>query len=122
MDATALRIRQPDVKVGNQIFRNGIVVRDLQLIDHFSAPCRKQKVSGAARRLKMRASNVSSRVAEPETQPGFPLNEGSAGSLRLTDIGLEVLERLRAAELRSRRTTSLRLIYRKSPALQQVKM
>jgi len=48
--------------------------------------------SAAARRLKMPLASVSRRVAELETQLGVRLLERSTRSLRLTDVGAEVLE------------------------------
>jgi DNA-binding transcriptional LysR family regulator len=55
----------------------------------------------AARRLQMPTSTVSRRVAELEKQLGVRLIERSTRSLRLTDVGSEVLEHAqRTAELR----------------------
>jgi DNA-binding transcriptional LysR family regulator len=48
--------------------------------------------SEAARRLGMPVSTVSRKVAELETQLGIRLIERSTRKLRLTDIGLEILE------------------------------
>ena len=48
--------------------------------------------SEAARRLAMPVSTVSRRVAELEDQLGVRLMERSTRSLRLTDVGSEVLE------------------------------
>ena len=48
--------------------------------------------SKAARRLKMPTSTVSRRVAELEQALGVRLIERSTRSLRLTDVGSEVLE------------------------------
>src|SRR5260370_3198080 len=56
--------------------------------------------SEAARRLKMPVSTVSRRIAELEDQLGVRLLERSTRSLRLTDVGSEVLEHARhSAEL-----------------------
>src|SRR5580658_4280245 len=56
--------------------------------------------SKAARRLKMPTSTVSRRIAELEAQLGVRLIERSTRSLRLTDVGSEVLEHARhTAEL-----------------------
>jgi DNA-binding transcriptional LysR family regulator len=56
--------------------------------------------SKAARRLKMPTSTVSRRVAELEEQLGVRLIERSTRSLRLTDVGSEVLEHAqRSAEI-----------------------
>src|SRR3954470_17648092 len=56
--------------------------------------------SEAARRLKMPISTVSRRVADLEDQLGVRLLERSTRSLRLTDVGSEVLEYAqRCAEL-----------------------
>ena len=51
--------------------------------------------SEAARRLKMPTSTVSRRIAELEEQLGVRLIERSTRSLRLTDVGSEVLEHAR---------------------------
>ena len=48
--------------------------------------------SEAARRLKMPTSTVSRRIADLEDQLGVRLLERSTRSLRLTDVGSEVLE------------------------------
>src|SRR6202042_1845470 len=48
--------------------------------------------SKAARRLKMPTSTVSRRIAELEQALGVRLIERSTRSLRLTDVGSEVLE------------------------------
>src|SRR5205085_1048893 len=56
--------------------------------------------SEAARRLKMPISTVSRRIADLEDQLGVRLLERSTRSLRLTDVGSEVLEHAqRCAEL-----------------------
>jgi DNA-binding transcriptional LysR family regulator len=57
--------------------------------------------SGGARTLKMPTSTVSRRVAELERELGVRLLERSTRKLRLTDVGLEVLEHARhSVELR----------------------
>jgi DNA-binding transcriptional LysR family regulator len=57
--------------------------------------------SKAARRLKMPTSTVSRRIAELERALGVRLIERSTRSLRLTDVGSEVLEHAqRGAEIR----------------------
>lgn len=57
--------------------------------------------SQAARRLKMPTSTVSRRIAELEQALGVRLIERSTRSLRLTDVGSEVLEYAhRSAEIR----------------------
>ncbi|MBV9266874.1 MAG: LysR family transcriptional regulator [Acidobacteriaceae bacterium] len=57
--------------------------------------------SKAARQLKMPTSTVSRRVAELEQALGVRLIERSTRSLRLTDVGAEVLEHAhRSAEIR----------------------
>ena len=57
--------------------------------------------SKAARRLKMPTSTVSRRIAELEQALGVRLIERSTRSLRLTDVGSEVLEYAhRSAEIR----------------------
>jgi len=92
--------RPLDGKVENQIFRNGIIVTDLNSLIIFAQVAEANSFSEAARRLKMPTSTVSRRIAELETQLGVRLIERSTRSLRLTDIGLEVLEHAqRSAEL-----------------------
>jgi DNA-binding transcriptional LysR family regulator len=57
--------------------------------------------SAAARQLSMPIATVSRRVAELEDELGVCLLERSTRSLRLTDVGIEVLEQ-------ARRTTGIR--------------
>jgi regulatory helix-turn-helix LysR family protein len=92
--------RPLDGKVENQIFRNGIICERSQLVDHFRPGGRGEQFLGSGTGLKMPTSTVSRRIAELETQLGVRLIERSTRSLRLTDIGLEVLEHAqRSAEL-----------------------
>ena len=87
-------------KVENQIFSNGIIVIDLNALIIFAHVAEANSFSEAARRLKMPTSTVSRRIAELETQLGVRLIERSTRSLRLTDVGSEVLEHAqRGAEL-----------------------
>ncbi len=58
--------------------------------------------SEAARRLKMPISTVSRRIAELEDQLGVRLLERSTRSLRLTDVGSDVLA-VRSARCRAQR-------------------
>jgi len=73
---------------------------DLNSLLIFAKVVEANSFSEAARRLKMPTSSVSRRVAELEDQLGVRLLERSTSSLRLTDVGSEVLEHAhRSAEL-----------------------
>jgi DNA-binding transcriptional LysR family regulator len=65
---------------------------DLNSLIIFAEVVEANSFSEAARRLKMPASTVSRRIAELEAQLGVRLIERSTRSLRLTDVGSEVLE------------------------------
>ena len=83
-------------KVENQIFRNGTIVTDLNSLIIFAEVAEANSFSEAARRLKMPTSTVSRRVADLETQLGVRLIDRSTRKLRLTDVGLELLEHARS--------------------------
>src|SRR5712692_4473704 len=73
---------------------------DLNALMIFARVVEENSFSAAARRLKMPVSTVSRRVADLEEQLGVRLLDRSTRSLRLTDIGREVLEHAqRSAEL-----------------------
>ena len=73
---------------------------DLNSLVIFARVAETKSFSEAARRLKMPTSTVSRRIAELETQLGLRLIERSTRSLRLTEVGSEVLEHARhGAEL-----------------------
>jgi DNA-binding transcriptional LysR family regulator len=73
---------------------------DLNSLTIFAKVVEANSFSEAARRLKMPVSTVSRRIAELEDQLGVRLLERSTRSLRLTDVGSEVLEHARhSAEL-----------------------
>lgn len=73
---------------------------DLNSLIIFAEVVEANSFSQAARRLKMPTSTVSRRIAELEAQLGVRLLERSTRSLRLTDVGSEVLEHAqRTAEL-----------------------
>ena len=73
---------------------------DLNSLMIFGRVVEANSFSKAARRLKMPVSTVSRRIAELEGQLGVRLLERSTRSLRLTDVGSEVLEHARhSAEL-----------------------
>jgi DNA-binding transcriptional LysR family regulator len=65
---------------------------DLNSLMIFAKVVEANSFSEAARRLKMPTSTVSRRVAELEDQLGVRLIERTTRSLRLTDVGSEVLE------------------------------
>ena len=65
---------------------------DLNSLVVFAKVVEANSFSEAARRLKMPISTVSRRIAEFEAQLGVRLLERSTRSLRLTDLGAEVLE------------------------------
>jgi DNA-binding transcriptional LysR family regulator len=79
-------------KAGNQISRNGKPMTDLNALVVFAKIVEAKSFSEAARRLGMPVSTVSRRVAELEDQLGVRLLDRSTRSLRLTDLGSEVLE------------------------------
>jgi DNA-binding transcriptional LysR family regulator len=73
---------------------------DLNSLTIFAKVVEANSFSEAARRLKLPTSTVSRRVADLEEQLGVRLLERSTRSLRLTDVGSEVLEHARhSAEL-----------------------
>lgn len=73
---------------------------DLNSLVVFAKVVEAGSFSEAARRLKMPISTVSRRIAELEDQLGVRLLERSTRSLRLTDLGSDVLEHPgRCAEL-----------------------
>lgn len=65
---------------------------DLNSLIIFAEVIQANSFSEAARRLKMPTSTVSRRIAQLEAQLGVRLIERSTRSLRLTDVGSEVLE------------------------------
>jgi DNA-binding transcriptional LysR family regulator len=65
---------------------------DLNALVVFAKVVEAKSFSEAARRLGMPVSTVSRRVAELEDHLGLRLLDRSTRSLRLTDLGLEVLE------------------------------
>src|SRR5258707_2921871 len=69
-----------------------ITMTDLNSLMIFAKVVEANGFSEAARRLKMPTSTVSRRVADLEDQLGVRLLERSTRSLRLTDVGSEVLE------------------------------
>jgi DNA-binding transcriptional LysR family regulator len=77
-----------------------MIMPDLNSLLVFAKVVEANSFSEAARRLKMPISTVSRRVADLEEQLGVRLLDRSTRSLRLTDIGSEVLEHAqRGAEL-----------------------
>jgi DNA-binding transcriptional LysR family regulator len=80
--------------------RRGINM-DLNSLVIFAKVAEASSFSEAARRLSMPVATVSRRVAELEDQLGVGLLERSTRSLRLTDVGSEVLTHAqRTSELR----------------------
>jgi len=65
---------------------------DLNALIVFAQVIEANSFSEAARRLRMPTSTVSRRIAELENELGVRLLERSTRSLRLTDVGSEVLE------------------------------
>jgi DNA-binding transcriptional LysR family regulator len=77
-----------------------MVKTDLNSLVIFAQVAESNSFVRAARRLEMPASTVSRRVAELEKELGVRLIERSTRSLRLTDVGSELLEHAqRTAEL-----------------------
>src|SRR5689334_8431443 len=70
----------------------GITMSDLNSLIIFAHVVDANGFSRAARRLKMPTSTVSRRIAELEEALGVRLIERSTRSLRLTDVGSELLE------------------------------
>src|SRR6516225_12305628 len=68
---------------------------DFNALMIFAAVVKAKSFSEAARRLKMPLASVSRRVAELEGELGVRLLERSTRSLRLTEVGAEVLEHAR---------------------------
>src|SRR6516162_4936204 len=78
--------------MGDTINLNSLVI--------FARVVEANSFSEAARRLKIPVSTVSRRIAELEDQLGMRLLERSTRSLRLTDVGSQVLQYAqRGAEL-----------------------
>jgi DNA-binding transcriptional LysR family regulator len=78
----------------------GKAMADLNSLLVFAKVVEANSFSEAARRLKMPISTVSRRIAELEDQIGVRLLERSTRSLRLTELGAEVLAHaIRSAEL-----------------------
>jgi DNA-binding transcriptional LysR family regulator len=71
---------------------SGKPVSDFNALAIFAAVVSAGSFSEAARRLKMPLASVSRRVADLEDQLGVRLLERSTRSLRLTEVGAEVLE------------------------------
>ena len=71
---------------------------DLNSLKIFAEIVEAGSFSEAARRLKMPLSTVSRRLAELEDQLNLRLIERSTRSLRLTDVGSEVLEHARRTD------------------------
>src|ERR1700747_572269 len=65
---------------------------DLNSLVIFAKVVEANSFSEAARRLEMPVSTVSRRIAELEDQLGVRLLKRATSSLRLTDIGSQVLE------------------------------
>jgi DNA-binding transcriptional LysR family regulator len=65
---------------------------DFNTLMIFAAVVKAKSFSEAARRLKMPLASVSRRVADLEGELGVRLLERSTRSLRLTEVGAEVLE------------------------------
>jgi DNA-binding transcriptional LysR family regulator len=65
---------------------------DFNALVIFAAVAEAKSFSEAARRLKMPLASVSRRVADLENELGVRLLERTTRNLRLTDVGMEVLE------------------------------
>src|SRR5215470_13152802 len=65
---------------------------DFNALVIFAAVAEAKSFSEAARRLKMPLASVSRRTADLENELGVRLLERSTRSLRLTEVGVEILE------------------------------
>src|SRR5260370_39616902 len=81
-----------DCKAGNKLSIIGIMMIDLNSLAIFATVVEANSFSEAARRLKMPISTVSRRIAQLEDQLGVRLLARSTRSLRLTELGAEVLD------------------------------
>jgi DNA-binding transcriptional LysR family regulator len=89
-----------DSNAGNAFSIIGKAMADLNALVVFAKVVEANGFSEAARRLKMPVSTVSRRIAELEDELGIRLLERSTRSLRLTELGAEVLEQaVRSAEI-----------------------
>jgi DNA-binding transcriptional LysR family regulator len=87
-------------KSGKQFPYFGKTMTDLNALIIFAKVVEAKSFSEAARRLGMPISTVSRRVAELEEQLGVRLLDRSTRSLRLTDLGAEVLDHaMRSVEI-----------------------
>ena len=80
---------------------------DLNSLVVFAHVVEASSFSEAARRLKMPTSTVSRRIAELEDQLGVRLLDRSTRSLRLTDVGSELLEHAQQGALLSEAVSSI---------------
>jgi DNA-binding transcriptional LysR family regulator len=77
-----------------------MAIKDLNDLLVFAKVVEANSFSEAARRLKLPGSTVSRRIGELENQLGVRLLDRSTRNLRLTELGMEILEHARqAAEL-----------------------
>src|SRR5258705_4944585 len=84
----------------NELSIFGKVMTDLNSLVVFAKVAEANSFSQAARRLKMPISTVSRRIAELEDHLGVRLLERSTRSLRLTELGTEILDHAqRSAEI-----------------------
>src|SRR5258708_39401528 len=90
---------------------------DLNSLMIFAKVVEANSFSKAARRLEMPISSVSRRVADLEGQLGVRLLERSTRSLRLTDVGSEVLEHAQ----RRRRTQRSGRQHRLEPSVERLR-
>jgi DNA-binding transcriptional LysR family regulator len=77
---------------GERFSETGTAMSDLNSLVIFAYVVDANGFSRAARRLKMPTSTVSPRISELEQALGVRLIERSTRSLRLTDVGSELLE------------------------------
>jgi DNA-binding transcriptional LysR family regulator len=98
VEGYSIRLLSLVAKIANHLPISGKMNVDLNSLKIFAEIVDSGSLSEASRRLKMPVSTVSRRLSELEDQMRVRLLERSTRSLRLTDVGSEVLEHARRTE------------------------